>query len=79
MRGDAIRAWTLEGIPMANGFGLSEAGRVVSIVGPKLGGIPKSAGHSPSQLMMDLLPIAIAGSICALLLASYTQGGETHS
>jgi hypothetical protein len=29
----------------------------------------KAAGHSPSQLLMDLLPIVVAGSICALLLA----------
>jgi AAHS family 3-hydroxyphenylpropionic acid transporter len=49
------------------------AGRIGSIVGPKLGGILKSAGHSPSQLLVDLLPIAIVGSICALLLAWYTQ------
>ena len=44
-------------------------GRIGSIVGPKLGGMLKSAGHSPSQLLMDLLPIVVAGSICALLLA----------
>jgi AAHS family 3-hydroxyphenylpropionic acid transporter len=49
------------------------AGRIGSIVGPKLGGILKSAGHSPSQLLMDLLPVAIVGSICALLLAWHTQ------
>ena len=36
---------------------------------PKLGGMLKAAGHPPSQLLMDLLPIVIAGSICALLLA----------
>jgi AAHS family 3-hydroxyphenylpropionic acid transporter len=45
------------------------AGRVGSIVGPKLGGFLKSAGHGPSQLLMDLLPIVICGSLCALLLA----------
>jgi AAHS family 3-hydroxyphenylpropionic acid transporter len=45
------------------------AGRIGSFVGPKLGGILKSAGHGPSQLLMDLLPIVIVGSICALLLA----------
>jgi MFS transporter, AAHS family, 3-hydroxyphenylpropionic acid transporter len=44
-------------------------GRIGSIVGPKLGGMLKAAGHSPSQLLMDLLPIVVAGSICALLLA----------
>ena len=44
-------------------------GRIGSIAGPKLGGMLKAAGHSPSQLLMDLLPIVVAGSICALLLA----------
>jgi Mg2+/citrate symporter len=29
----------------------------------------KAAGHGYSQLLMDLLPIAIIGSVCALLLA----------
>jgi MFS transporter, AAHS family, 3-hydroxyphenylpropionic acid transporter len=45
------------------------AGRIGSIVGPKLGGMLKAAGHSPSQLLMDLVPVVVAGSICALLLA----------
>jgi MFS transporter, AAHS family, 3-hydroxyphenylpropionic acid transporter len=45
------------------------AGRIGSIVGPKLGGYLKSAGHDPAQLLMDLLPLVIVGSICALLLA----------
>lgn len=49
------------------------AGRVGSIVGPKLGGILKSAGHGPSRLLMDLLPVVIVGSICALLLAWTTR------
>jgi len=44
-------------------------GRIGSIVGPKLGGTLKAAGHSPSQLLMDLVPVVVAGSICALLLA----------
>jgi MFS transporter, AAHS family, 3-hydroxyphenylpropionic acid transporter len=44
------------------------AGRLGSIVGPKLGGYLKAAGHGSSQLLMDLLPIVIAGSVCALLL-----------
>ncbi len=44
-------------------------GRIGSIAGPKLGGMLKAEGHSPSQLLMDLLPLVIAGSICALLLA----------
>jgi MFS transporter, AAHS family, 3-hydroxyphenylpropionic acid transporter len=52
-------------------------GRIGSIVGPKLGGILKSAGHGPSQLLMDLLPIVIAGSIAALLLAWRTPRPST--
>jgi AAHS family 3-hydroxyphenylpropionic acid transporter len=48
-------------------------GRIGSIVGPKLGGYLKSAGHGPSQLLLDLLPIVILGSICALLLAWNTR------
>jgi AAHS family 3-hydroxyphenylpropionic acid transporter len=44
-------------------------GRIGSIVGPKLGGYLKSAGHTPSQLLMDVLPLVVAGSISALLLA----------
>jgi len=49
------------------------AGRIGSIVGPKLGGFLKSAGHGPSQLLLDLLPVVILGSICALLLAWHTR------
>jgi AAHS family 3-hydroxyphenylpropionic acid transporter len=52
------------------GVGVAVAfGRVGSIVGPKLGGMLKAAGHGPSQLLMDLLPIVIVGSLCALWLA----------
>jgi MFS transporter, AAHS family, 3-hydroxyphenylpropionic acid transporter len=54
------------------GMGVGAAvafGRIGSIAGPKLGGILKSAGHGPSQLLMDLLPLAIVGSLCALWLA----------
>jgi AAHS family 3-hydroxyphenylpropionic acid transporter len=49
------------------------AGRIGSIIGPKLGGYLKAAGHGSSQLLMDLLPIVIAGSACALILAWYTS------
>ncbi len=51
-------------------------GRIGSIAGPKLGGMLKAAGHSPSQLLMDLLPIVIAGSICALLLAGEVRRAD---
>jgi AAHS family 3-hydroxyphenylpropionic acid transporter len=48
-------------------------GRTGSIVGPKLGGYLKSAGHGYSQLLLDLLPIVIVASVCALALAWYTR------
>jgi AAHS family 3-hydroxyphenylpropionic acid transporter len=56
------------------GVGMAVAvGRIGSIVGPKLGGVLKQAGHSPSQLFMDLLPLVILGSLCALSLAWLTR------
>jgi MFS transporter, AAHS family, 3-hydroxyphenylpropionic acid transporter len=52
------------------GVGVAVAvGRIGSIVGPKLGGTLKAAGHGPSQLLMDLVPIVLAGSCAALFLA----------
>ena len=57
------------------GLGVGAAvavGRIGSIVGPLLGGTLKAAGHGPSQLLMDLLPIVIVGSLCALWLARAT-------
>jgi AAHS family 3-hydroxyphenylpropionic acid transporter len=54
------------------GMGVGAAvafGRIGAIVGPKLGGTLKAAAHTPSQLLMDLLPIVIVGSLCALWLA----------
>jgi AAHS family 3-hydroxyphenylpropionic acid transporter len=54
------------------GIGVGSAvavGRVGSIVGPKLGGMLKGAGQDASHLLLDLLPIVIVGSACALLLA----------
>jgi MFS transporter, AAHS family, 3-hydroxyphenylpropionic acid transporter len=44
-------------------------GRIGSIVGPKLGGTLKAAGHSTPQLLMDILPIVAVGSIAALSFA----------
>jgi AAHS family 3-hydroxyphenylpropionic acid transporter len=44
-------------------------GRLGSVIGPKLGGWLKGLGHGSSQLMLDLVPIAIIGSVFALLLA----------
>jgi MFS transporter, AAHS family, 3-hydroxyphenylpropionic acid transporter len=54
------------------GMGVGAAvafGRIGAIVGPKLGGMLKAAAHAPSQLLMDLLPVVIVGSLCALWLA----------
>jgi len=54
------------------GIGVGAAvamGRLGSIVGPLLGGWLKSIGHSSSQLFMDLLPIVVLGSVCALWLS----------
>jgi MFS transporter, AAHS family, 3-hydroxyphenylpropionic acid transporter len=64
---------TIRGI----GVGAAVAmGRIGSIVGPKLGGALKAAGHGPSQLLMDLLPIVLAGSCAALLLAWFTRKSQ---
>ena len=55
------------------------AGRIGSIVGPKLGGYLKAAGHGSSQLLMDLVPIVFAGSACALVLAWHTSQARSDA
>jgi MFS transporter, AAHS family, 3-hydroxyphenylpropionic acid transporter len=45
------------------------ASRLGSIVGPKLGGFFKASGHGSVQLLLDLLPLVVIGSILALALA----------
>jgi MFS transporter, AAHS family, 3-hydroxyphenylpropionic acid transporter len=58
------------------GLGVGAAvavGRIGSIAGPKLAGLLKAAGHSYSQLLTDLLPIVVLGSMAAIALAWYTQ------
>jgi AAHS family 3-hydroxyphenylpropionic acid transporter len=55
------------------------AGRIGSIVGPKLGGMLKARGHDSSHLLLDLLPIVIVGSACALLLAWYSPAQRAHN
>jgi AAHS family 3-hydroxyphenylpropionic acid transporter len=59
------------------------AGRIGSIVGPKLGGALRAAGHGGAQLFLDILPLVICGSICGLLLARYmpksSRSGATHT
>jgi MFS transporter, AAHS family, 3-hydroxyphenylpropionic acid transporter len=62
---------TIRGI----GVGAAVAiGRIGSVVGPKLGGMLKAAGHGYQQLLMDLLPIVIAASVCARALAWHRPG-----
>ncbi len=45
------------------------AGRLGSIVGPKLGGALKGAGHASAQLLMDVLPLVALCSAVALVFA----------
>ena len=57
---------------LVRGVGVGAAvamGRLGSIVGPKLGGSLKAAGHSSSQLLVDVLPLALLGSVMAFVLA----------
>ena len=49
------------------------AGRIGSVVGPKLGGLLQTAGHGYARLLMDLVPIVVIASACALLLAWSTR------
>ncbi len=44
-------------------------GRIGSIAGPALGGILIGAGQVAPQLLLDLVPVAAIGSICAVTLA----------
>jgi MFS transporter, AAHS family, 3-hydroxyphenylpropionic acid transporter len=53
------------------------AGRVGSIVGPKLGGLLKAAGHGSAQLLTDIMPLVIAGSVAVLLFALGRRPAET--
>jgi len=51
------------------GVGMAVAvGRIGSIVGPKWGGVLKDAGYNSSQLLLSLVPIAVLGGICAIVL-----------
>ncbi|HEY0766630.1 MAG TPA: MFS transporter [Steroidobacteraceae bacterium] len=52
------------------GSGVAVAvGRLGSIVGPKLGGALQAAGHGTSQLLADILPLVILGSLVGLAFA----------
>jgi MFS transporter, AAHS family, 3-hydroxyphenylpropionic acid transporter len=51
------------------GVGVAVAvGRIGSFVGPKYGGVWTSLGLGSSGVLMKLLPIAIAGSVLAIVL-----------
>jgi MFS transporter, AAHS family, 3-hydroxyphenylpropionic acid transporter len=61
---------------LIRGAGLGAAvamGRVGSIVGPKLGGTLKAAGHSSAQLFMDILPLVVLASVAGLWFAGETS------
>jgi len=45
------------------------AGRLGSIAGPLLGGVLKGAGQGSSQLLANLVPLVIVGSVAALAFA----------
>jgi len=61
------------------GTGVAVAmGRLGSIVGPKLGGTLKAAGHSSSQVLTDVLPLVILGSLAALAFA-WSTSRERHA
>jgi MFS transporter, AAHS family, 3-hydroxyphenylpropionic acid transporter len=57
---------------LIRGVGIGTAvaiGRVGSIVGPKLGGTLKAAGHGSSQLFTDILPLVVLASVAGLWFA----------
>jgi MFS transporter, AAHS family, 3-hydroxyphenylpropionic acid transporter len=54
------------------------AGRVGSIVGPALGGLLQSAGRGSSQILSDILPLVILGSVAGIALA-WRIGGKHAS
>jgi AAHS family 3-hydroxyphenylpropionic acid transporter len=43
-------------------------GRLGSAVGPLLAGVVLTAGLSPDQLLLSIIPVAVVGAICALVL-----------
>lgn len=51
-------------------------GRVGSIVGPKLGGALKAAGHSSGQLFTDILPLVVLASVAGLWFAREASRGK---
>jgi AAHS family 3-hydroxyphenylpropionic acid transporter len=57
---------------LIRGVGLGAAvavGRAGSIVGPKLGGALKAAGHGSGQLFTDIFPLVVLASVAGLWFA----------
>jgi MFS transporter, AAHS family, 3-hydroxyphenylpropionic acid transporter len=48
------------------------AGRLGSVIGPKLGGILKTLGHGSAQLLGDLVPLVVLGSVAGFAFAFIT-------
>jgi len=48
-------------------------GRLGSAVGPLLAGAVLAAGLSPDQLLLSIIPFAVVGGICALILIAKVQ------
>jgi MFS transporter, AAHS family, 3-hydroxyphenylpropionic acid transporter len=66
---------------LIRGMGLGAAvavGRVGSIVGPKLGGALKAAGHSSGQLFADILPLVVLASVAGLWFAWQASRSRLH-
>jgi hypothetical protein len=42
------------------------------VIGPKLGGILKTLGHSSTQLFSDLVPLVMLGSVAGFAFALIT-------
>lgn len=56
------------------GTGVAVAvGRLGSIAGPKLGGTLQAAGHGTSQLLNDIFPLVVLGSVLGLAFAWSTS------
>jgi AAHS family 3-hydroxyphenylpropionic acid transporter len=52
------------------------AGRLGSIVGPMLGGMLTAAGHRSTQLLSELVPLVVLGSLSAFAFAWRTSGAR---
>ena len=64
---------------LIRGVGLGAAvavGRMGSIVGPKLGGALKAAGHSSGQLFTEILPLVVLASVAGLWFAWHASGSK---